>query len=104
MHARRTDHSDVALFPRGPGRKEADQQRERAEAMRRHPAGKALNRYVVREGDTLWSIAQRELQTEDIRSIARFWPKIHRANRDSIPDPSLIMPGQVLVIPDAKEG
>ena len=103
LHAHRTDQSHVALFPRGHGREETDRKRERAKAMRQHPAGKALNRYVVRDGDTLWSIAQRELQTEDIRSIARFWPKIHRANRDSIPDPSFIMPGQVLVIPDTKE-
>jgi nucleoid-associated protein YgaU len=82
--------------------------------MRRHPAGKERpdeapaepdRRYVVREGDTLWSIAERELQTDDLRAIARFWPQIHRANRTTIgADPSLILPGQVLVIPNVKEG
>lgn len=114
LHARRSGSSHAPLFPRTSRSADA---RERAEAMLGHPAGKAvrtstpgrsgdetLTRYVVRDGDTLWSIAQRELQTEDIRSIARFWPKIHRANRHTIADPSLIMPGQILLIPDTKEG
>ena len=114
IHPRRHGRRSAPLFPRG--RRSAAEQ-ERAEAMQRHPAGKAspdtakdrqhevtTTQYVVRAGDTLWSIAQHELQTDDQRAIARFWPKIHRANRGSISDPGLIMPGQILVIPDTKEG
>jgi nucleoid-associated protein YgaU len=64
----------------------------------------ATNTYVVREGDSLWSIAEHVLSTDDLRAIARFWPRIHRANRETIgADPSLILPGQVLSIPDTKE-
>ena len=59
------------------------------------------NRHDVRAGDTLWSIAAEVLETEDIRRIARYWPKIHRHNRNVIgANPDLIYPGQVLDLPD----
>lgn len=59
------------------------------------------NRHLVRSGDTLWSIAAEALETEDIRRIARCWPKIHRHNRNVIgANPHLIYPGQVLDLPD----
>jgi len=50
-------------------------------------------RYTVQEGDTLFSIA--ELFYGD----GNQWPRIWNANRAQIPDPDLIFPGQVLVIP-----
>jgi nucleoid-associated protein YgaU len=51
-------------------------------------------------GDTLWDIAALALNTDDARRIARYWPRIHRANREVLgPDPSLIFPGTVLVLP-----
>ncbi|HEX2058550.1 MAG TPA: LysM domain-containing protein [Actinomycetota bacterium] len=51
-------------------------------------------------GETLWSIAAERLRTDDVRRIARYWPRIHRANREEIgPDPNLIRPGQVLELP-----
>ncbi|MGH2819885.1 MAG: LysM peptidoglycan-binding domain-containing protein [Actinomycetota bacterium] len=54
----------------------------------------------VRPGDTLWSIAHEVLETDDPARVARYWPKIHRANRSIIgADPSLILPGQVLELP-----
>jgi LysM repeat protein len=48
--------------------------------------------YTVRSGDTLSRIAQREL------GDANRWREIARLNRDVIPNPDLIRPGQVLVI------
>ncbi|MGH2786564.1 MAG: LysM peptidoglycan-binding domain-containing protein [Actinomycetota bacterium] len=50
-------------------------------------------------GESLWSIAGRWLATDDPGRIARYWPRIHRANRSTIADPNLIHPGQVLVMP-----
>ena len=56
--------------------------------------------HAVLPGDTLWSIASERLGTDDIRRIARYWPRIHRANREVIgPNPDLIRPGQVLELP-----
>ncbi|NIK62055.1 LysM peptidoglycan-binding domain-containing protein [Kribbella shirazensis] len=63
-------------------------------------------RVVVREGDSLWSIAARELgpaATND--AIAARWPDWYAANRQVIgDDPDLILPGQVLRIPPAPNG
>ncbi|MGI8621584.1 MAG: LysM peptidoglycan-binding domain-containing protein [Actinomycetota bacterium] len=51
-------------------------------------------------GDSLWTIASRVLDTDDLRLIARYWPRIHRANRDLIgATPNLIRPGWVLELP-----
>jgi LysM domain len=102
-----------------------DKRSAMAESIRRHPSGKATPAgssssrlssahrcargharasYTVRHGDTLWSIAEQSLRTDDPRSVARYWPKIHRANRDVIgSDPSLIYPGQVLHLPPCDE-
>ena len=56
--------------------------------------------WVVRPGDTLWDIAGQVLGTADQRRIARYWPSIHRANREVIgANPSLIFPGQFLRLP-----
>jgi len=56
--------------------------------------------WTVRGGDTLWDIAARVLGTSDQARIARYWPAIHRANRETIgADPSLIFPGQILRLP-----
>lgn len=56
--------------------------------------------YAVMPGDTLWDIAARILATDDQRAIARYWPKIHRENREVIGrNPNLLRPGQVLALP-----
>jgi nucleoid-associated protein YgaU len=52
-------------------------------------------KYVVRDGETLWSIAA--LRT--IYRDALLWPLIYKANRDQIKDPRQIFPQQVLTIP-----
>jgi nucleoid-associated protein YgaU len=49
--------------------------------------------YVVRRGDTLSAIAQRELGN------ASRWPEIFERNRDVISDPNRIFPDQVLILP-----
>jgi nucleoid-associated protein YgaU len=49
--------------------------------------------YTVIAGDTLRSIAEQFYGDETQ------WPRIHNANRDQIPNPDQIVPGQVLRIP-----
>ena len=112
------------LFSSATGR--ADRGRHLRAAIEAHPAGKGgghhsarsgpaglgglyelpekpdcVRRYTVRPDDTLWAIAEKVLGTREPARIARFWPRIHRLNRALIgPDPSLIMPGQALDLPD----
>lgn len=49
--------------------------------------------YTVVKGDTLSGIAKK------FYGKANAWPKIHAANKDQVPNPDLIRPGQVLRIP-----
>lgn len=49
--------------------------------------------YAVSSGDSLFKIAQR------FYGNGNLWPRIYDANRGSIKSPSLIYPGQKLVIP-----
>ena len=48
---------------------------------------------TVKEGDSLSKIAKREL------GDAEKWHAIYEANRDTIKNPDLIQPGQVLTLP-----
>ncbi|WP_245413048.1 LysM peptidoglycan-binding domain-containing protein [Arthrobacter celericrescens] len=62
------------------------------------PAAKEV---VVLRGDSLWSIAARDLgpAASDVE-IARHWPKWYAANKEAIgDDPGLILPGQILQAP-----
>ncbi len=63
-------------------------------------------RVVVRKGDSLWSIAARELgRSATDEAIAARWPDWYVTNRHVIGnDPDLILPGQVLRIPPAPTG
>jgi nucleoid-associated protein YgaU len=54
--------------------------------------------YEVREGDTLWSIA------ELVLGDASLWPALYRANRDRIKDPREVYPGQRLTVPSIEPG
>lgn len=53
----------------------------------------AVTTYTVVKGDSLSKIAKH------LWGDAKLWPKIHEANRDTIKNPDLIHPGQVLNIP-----
>jgi hypothetical protein len=72
---------------------------ERAVAPR--PATSPRRTVVVRRGDSLWSIAERDLAPDATdRAVARRWHAIYAANRDLVgPDPDLIEPGQRLHLP-----
>jgi nucleoid-associated protein YgaU len=59
----------------------------------RKPAN--LVRHTVREGDTLFSLAQQYYQDD------RRFVDIFQANRDTLQSPTRLTPGTVLVIPDA---
>ncbi|RZU15747.1 hypothetical protein EV645_3285 [Kribbella rubisoli] len=63
-------------------------------------------RVVVREGDSLWALAARELGAgASNEAIAARWPEWYAANRHVIgDDPDLILPGQVLRVPPTSTG
>ncbi|GAA4370022.1 LysM peptidoglycan-binding domain-containing protein [Paeniglutamicibacter cryotolerans] len=56
---------------------------------------------VVRRGDSLWTLAQRELgQDARMADVARAWPRWYETNRRTVgPDPDLLEIGTVLEIP-----
>jgi nucleoid-associated protein YgaU len=57
------------------------------------PRADSARTYTVVAGDSLSKIAKREL------GDANKWKAIYEANRDSIKNPDLIHPGQVLHLP-----
>jgi hypothetical protein len=64
-------------------------------------SGPTLHRVV--RGESLWRIAAERLGPDaSDAQIAAAWPTIYAANRDTIgDDPGLILPGQLLAIPEA---
>lgn len=58
---------------------------------------------TVREGDSLWAIAARTLgPAATTADVAAAWPRWYAANRSVIgPDPGRLLPGQILIAPDA---
>ncbi len=67
-------------------------------ATAQHPSRRTV---VVRSGDTLWDIAERQLPPgHTAADVARAWPRWFAANRDVIgPDPGVIRPGEQLQAP-----
>ncbi|WP_374457883.1 LysM peptidoglycan-binding domain-containing protein [Nocardioides sp.] len=62
------------------------------------PAPQAQESYVVRPGDSLWSIAR--AHPASASDVDERWRAIWRANHDVIgDDPDLILPGQALHLP-----
>jgi len=64
-----------------------------ARAVSDGPVHASSTRYVVREGDTLWSIARHLADGEDPRPLV---DAIQAANRV---DPAALVPGRTLLIP-----
>jgi nucleoid-associated protein YgaU len=61
--------------------------------------------YVVRAGDSLWTIAQRLVPTAPADEVDEAWRRIHRANRSTLgKDPDLIIPGTTLRLPGSLTG
>jgi hypothetical protein len=53
--------------------------------------------YIVKAGDTLWGIAERELED------ALKWPDLWALNRDQVNDPDAIFPDQILKLVFVKQ-
>ena len=70
------------------------------------PTSSDSERVVVADGDSLWAIAARHLAPAATDAqIAASWPQWYYVNRSVIgPDPSRIVPGQVLTAPVARGG
>ena len=78
----------VALNALAPSRAAAQEQ----------AAQQATGAHEVVRGNTLWDLAQHFYGNPFL------WPRIYEANRDRLEDPDLILPGQVLRIPDLETG
>lgn len=67
------------------------------------PAAPAVPTHVtVRRGDSLWLIAARVVSQgggdpSDTPAVAAYWVRLLQAN--PLPDPNLVFPGQILVVP-----
>lgn len=77
-----------------------------ADASDAADAGDAAQRqHTVQPGECLWHIAAAELGTTDEAAVAAAWPRWHALNAEIIgADPSLIHPGQVLLVPPTEVG
>ena len=67
----------------------------------------ARRTWMVRRGDTLWALAERQLPREgrEAGAIDQQWRRIYRANRAEVgPDPDLIQPGTPLSLPPVPRG
>ena len=97
--ARAAAGTPLQTYPGGPRSSDVGSLGPEAESPATQPPC-AGREYRVRPGETLWSIAGSVLATTDPRRIARYWPRIHRANRALIGStPDLIRPGWLLRLP-----
>ncbi len=71
----------------------------KAKAFKKELERKLPRYHIVREGETLKSIAK----SEPIYGDESYWEVIYKANRDQIRDPHILYPGQQLYLPGRKE-
>lgn len=99
---KKPDSSNVGTGVGGSGRPAADfsnvvsggSSTAPAATPERAPASAGERTYTVKAGDSLWKIAKRHY------GDGNRWRRIYEANEGTIgPNPDLIHPGQVLVIP-----
>ncbi len=66
------------------------------------PTAPATRRHTVVSGDTLWGVATGQLPADaSAAAITAAWQEIYAANRGVVgPDPSFLLPGEVLVVGD----
>lgn len=86
-----------------PGKSSADRPTDHgADRADRTDGGSARLTHTVTSGETLWDITRSGAgPAATDADIARLWPTLHAANAAVIgPDPDLIVPGQVLEIPE----
>jgi nucleoid-associated protein YgaU len=81
--------------------KRAKEEQSRIAAAEAKRLGEATTEYVVRPGDTLWSIAAAQ---KILNYDALSWPLIYRENQSIIDDPDLIFANMVLRITAPTQG
>lgn len=93
---------DVAGLPL-PDRPVATAPLERTEPVAPRPSSPDAATITVRPGDSLWSLAAADLPAgASTRQVTASWHAWYATNRDVVgADPDLIVPGQVLIVPDA---
>lgn len=66
--------------------------------------GASRDRFRVRPGDSLWSIAERQLGPRaTVVELVDYWHRTYELNLPVIgPDPDLILPGQLLELPPTR--
>lgn len=79
--------------PAPPPVADSDAPPSKPKAKPSKPAAKGQKTYVVRQGDSLWKIAQKQY------GDGRAWRRIYNANRAKIADPADVPIGTKLVIP-----
>ena len=57
--------------------------------------------HTVVSGDTLWSLAARQVKSADTGKVTVAWHRIYRANRPPLSDPSLLPVGTKICLPAA---
>jgi len=72
---------------------------ERIRILTDKPSAFKTQTYLVKKGDTLWTIAKKKEVYDDPYK----WLLLYHANRDMIYDPNLIFPNTVLLVPRLEE-
>ncbi|MBI3088102.1 MAG: LysM peptidoglycan-binding domain-containing protein [Candidatus Omnitrophica bacterium] len=84
-----------AAAPEQAGEAAAPEVELSPEAFAPIDSGAPVETYVVKKGDTLWTIAARS----DVLGDGSKWRRIYDANRDQLKNPDQLRPGMTLRIP-----